>query len=83
MVKILKKYFSKNYNNKFRYLHELVGSNYRLTEIQSVIGLEQLKHLDKNINIRNRIANKLNHTLKKYKFITLFKHEKKNYTFIL
>ena len=75
--KNFKKYFSKNYNNKFRYLHELVGSNYRLTEIQSVIGLEQLRHLDKNINIRNSIANKLNHTLKKYKFITLFKHEKK------
>ncbi len=75
--KNFKKYFSKNNNNKFRYLHESVGSNYRLTEIQSVIGLEQLRYLDKNINIRNGIAKKLNQTLKKYKFTILFKHEKK------
>jgi dTDP-4-amino-4,6-dideoxygalactose transaminase len=56
----------KNYNKfretpkkksyEFKYIHDNFGSNYRLTEIQSSIGLNQLKLLDRFIQIRNKNA---------------------------
>ena len=55
-----KNYFKvtkKNTINKFKWLHEYYGSNYRMTEIQASLGRYQLKNLDKQIKKRNRIAN--------------------------
>ena len=51
-----KKVFYKNHKTGFRWIHDYVGSNYRMTEIQAVIGREQLKLLDKQIFKRNLIA---------------------------
>ena len=47
------KQFKKN-DNSFKWLHDNFGSNYRLTEIQSVIGLNQLSKLKKWNKIRER-----------------------------
>jgi dTDP-4-amino-4,6-dideoxygalactose transaminase len=38
------------------YIHNMVGYNYRMTEMQSAIGLKELERLD-NWNMKNRIRN--------------------------
>ena len=48
--------FNKKHKLGFRWLHDQLGSNFRLTEMQAVIGRYQLKHLDKLIKKRSRIA---------------------------
>lgn len=52
-----KKVFFKKHKIGFRWLHDNLGSNYRMTEIQAVLGRQQLKSLDKQIKKRNFIAN--------------------------
>ena len=49
--------FNKNHKIGFKWLHDDIGSNYRMTEIQAVIGRYQLNGLDKQIKKRNIIAN--------------------------
>lgn len=58
---------------KFNYpfMHDFIGTNARLTEIQSIIGIEQLKELDKYLSIRNRNAKILNKYLSCFKFLNL------------
>ena len=41
-----KKLLEKNINNEFIWMHEEFGNNFRLTEMQSVIGRMQLKKLE-------------------------------------
>ena len=57
----------------FKWLHNHFGSNYRMTEIQSLIGRYQLKDLNFQIKKRNLIANKVIASLqmfwKKYNLI--------------
>lgn len=48
--------FNKKYKPGFRWLHDKLGSNYRLTEMQAAIGKYQLAHLDRQIKKRSRIA---------------------------
>ena len=43
-------------NSTFNYVHDSFGTNYRMLEIQAVIGLYQLSLLEKWINIRTRNA---------------------------
>tara|TARA_Y100001970_G_scaffold199595_1_gene242804 strand:+ start:40020 stop:41201 length:1182 start_codon:yes stop_codon:yes gene_type:complete len=73
-----KKFFSQNKKNVFRYLHDQVGSNFRITEMQSIIGIHQLKSLEKNISIRNKYAKLLNKTLMNFPAVLTTK-VKKNY----
>ena len=47
-------------------MHDDLGSNYRMTEMQAAIGREQLKSLDKQIKKRNLIANLYLNGLKDY-----------------
>ena len=52
-----KKYFTVSKDlNKFPYLHDSIGTNARITEIQSCIGNYQLKHLKSYIRVRNENA---------------------------
>lgn len=48
--------FKKNKLNKFQYIHDSFGSNYRLTEIQSAIGLNQINKLDSMLKKRHSNA---------------------------
>ena len=64
----------KNYNNVFykkhktgfKWLHDNLGSNYRMTEMQAAIGREKLKFLDKIIKKRNSVANLYLNEFKEY-----------------
>ena len=47
---------SKNHSPGYRWLHENYGLNYRLTEMQSAIGIKQIKKLDGWNKIRKRNA---------------------------
>jgi len=61
-----KSVFYKKHKTVFKWLHDDLGSNYRMTEIQAVIGREQLRLLDKQIKKRNLIANLYLNGLKDY-----------------
>jgi dTDP-4-amino-4,6-dideoxygalactose transaminase len=73
--------FYKKHKIGFRWLHDQLGSNYRMTEMQAVLGREQLKTLDQQIKKRNIIANLYINRLKDYyqKFDVInvpnFKHQ--------
>jgi dTDP-4-amino-4,6-dideoxygalactose transaminase len=54
--KNLNKYFSNKTYKSFPYLHDFIGSNYRLTEMQSTIGIYQLSKMAKWNNLRKRNA---------------------------
>lgn len=61
-----KSVFYKKHRTGFRWLHDDLGSNYRMTEIQAAIGREQLKSLKKQLKKRNLIANLYINELKDY-----------------
>jgi dTDP-4-amino-4,6-dideoxygalactose transaminase len=61
-----KSVFFKKHRTGFRWLHDDLGSNYRMTEIQAAIGREQLKSLNKQLKKRNLIANLYINELKDY-----------------
>ena len=59
-------------------LSNVIGSNYRLTEIQSAIGIEQLKKLPTIIEHRNKLAHYLTEELKQFPFLILADVQEKN-----
>ena len=49
--------FHKKHKTGFRWLHDNLGSNFRMTEMQAAIGRDKLESLNKQIERRNFIAN--------------------------
>ena len=74
--------FVKKHKIGFKWLHDNLGSNYRMTEMQALLGREQLKLLDKQIKKRNTTANLYLNGLKDYyqKYNILKKPDFKCYT---
>jgi len=56
----------RDHGRKSKYKNELLGLNFRLNEIQAVIGNEQLKFLEEWVEKRRKIANFYNEMLNKY-----------------
>jgi len=54
-----------------RFIHNDIGFNYRMTNIQAAIGLAQLEHIDEYINIRLRHAKIYSQLLSGIKQITI------------
>ncbi|MCD4757563.1 MAG: DegT/DnrJ/EryC1/StrS family aminotransferase [Arcobacteraceae bacterium] len=50
-------------------LVNMLGFNFRITEIQAAIGIEQLKKLDDEVKIRQKYAKMYDEALRKYPFI--------------
>jgi len=50
------------------YTHDLIGSNFRTTDLQSSIGLAQIKKIDQYLNRRNKISKHYKEKLKNIKF---------------
>lgn len=66
----------KKNNNKYNKIYDDIGSNLRMTEIQSAIGLSFLKKLDKDIIYRNKKAMLLNSIIYSEKIIIpIFRQE--------
>jgi dTDP-4-amino-4,6-dideoxygalactose transaminase len=61
-----KRVFHVKDKTRFKWLHDYLGSNYRMTEMQAAIGREQLKTLNSKIKKRNQIANLYLSRLKDY-----------------
>jgi len=53
------------------YIHDLVGSNFRITDIQSVIGINQLRKSEMFISKRIEIANRFKNEIKSLEFQTV------------
>ena len=60
---------SKKIKNKNHVDFDDTGHNYRLSEIQCLLGSKQLDKLNKKIKIRNQIYKKYTNFLKKYNFL--------------
>jgi len=54
-----------------RFVHERLGWNYRMTNIQAALGLAQLERLDEFIKIKRNIGKKYNEYLKDVEYIQL------------
>lgn len=59
-----------HYFGKPRFLHERLGYNYRLTNLQAAVGLAQLEKIEEYVNARRNNAMKYNHLLKSVQGIT-------------
>ena len=59
-------FFFKKHKTGFKWLHDDLGSNYRMTEMQALLGREQLKILNKQIKKRKTIATLYLNALKDY-----------------
>lgn len=51
--------FMRTHGQTGKYLHTMLGLNYRMTDVEAAIGREQLKRLDKMLAIRRRNARML------------------------
>ena len=67
-----------SYSGSFNYIHDFIGSNYRMTEIQAMIGISQLKRLDQMILRRNSNAKIFNNYFHDLDSIFLLLHNPKN-----
>ncbi len=67
-----------SYSGSFNYIHDFIGSNYRMTEIQAIIGISQLKRLDQMILRRNSNAKIFNNYFHDLDSIFLLLHNPKN-----
>lgn len=63
--------FNRQHPPGFRWFTDSAGSNFRMTEFQSAIGLKQLQKLPSWIQRRNQIAESLIQTLREFPFIEL------------
>jgi len=55
-------------NSIERYVHDVVGANFRTTDLQSAMGLAQLKKVNKYISNRNKIAQRYKEEIKDMEF---------------
>ena len=60
------KFYKKYKNNGYKYMHDYIGTNARMTETQAIIGIEQLKKLNKNVKKRNQNATIILNEIKKF-----------------
>ncbi len=58
--------FYKKHKSNFKWLHDSLGSNHRMTEMQAAIGRYQLKFLNNQVKKRNQIAKLYIKNLKSY-----------------
>ena len=61
---LTEKYPDKDYDPKF--LHDIIGYNFRTMDIQASLALSQLQNIDSIITKRQNVVKSLNHGLKKY-----------------
>jgi len=68
-----------NHGQEKVYYHTMLGYNYRMTDIEAAIGIEQLKKLNEFNEKRRKNAEKLKQILKNYDWIILPQESKDEY----
>lgn len=63
--------FNKEHSGTFKWLHDEIGTNWRMLPIQAAIGIEALDELEKWVQHRRTIANIYNEALKEIQGIRL------------
>ena len=63
-------------DDNFEFIHNEIGFNYRMTNIQAAVGLGQLDNFNKILNKKRAIFNKYNSILKNNKDFKLLQHDK-------
>ncbi len=58
-------------------IHDSIGFNFKFTDLQAVIGIEQFKKLTHRIELKNKIWNRYRDNLEDCKEVKLFKHDQK------
>lgn len=72
-----------------KYIHSIIGTNYRMTDIQAAIGLAQLNKIDEYTRKRRKNAKILNYNLTDLEYITIpfvescVEHSYHQYTILL
>ena len=61
----------RNHGSKKRYVHESIGHNYRLNSIQGAVLNVKLKHINKKINQRIKLADIYYKKIKKHPYLSL------------
>ena len=64
---------------QFQWIHDSIGSNYRMTEMQAAIGIYQLQNLNKWVKKRNSFSIKINKVLNNFPYIRTTKISKNFY----
>ena len=68
-----------NHGMEQQYFHTMLGYNYRMTDIEAAIGLEQLKKIDNFNEIRRANADKLKRILGGYNWLVMPAEREGNY----
>ena len=77
--KNIEKIRNNKFKPRFQWIHDTIGSNYRMTEMQAAIGIYQLKNLKKWVQKRNLFSLKINKVLNNFPFIRTSKISKDFY----
>lgn len=64
-----------------RYWHDVVGYNYRMTNMQAAVGLAQLEKIDWHLSERKRVSEEYKKHLGNYNLVRMQEHEE-NYTHV-
>tara|TARA_B100000963_G_scaffold361835_1_gene400145 strand:+ start:12494 stop:13672 length:1179 start_codon:yes stop_codon:yes gene_type:complete len=72
--------YKKKHPTGFRWLHNSFGTNWRMNEIQAGIGRIQLKKMKRWTNLRNKNANLILRSCKKFKLFRVPEFPDKNHT---
>lgn len=75
------KFYKKYKSQGYKYIHDYIGTNARMTEVQAIIGIEQLKALSNYIKIRNENAQIILNEIVNYKDC-FFNFNSKNHGYI-
>lgn len=66
------------YHSKKRFIHEKIGYNYRLTNLQAAVGLGELQNIDKYITKKNQMADQYRRELAEIPGISFQHHDPDN-----
>ena len=68
---IARKIMNHGMSEKYKYKHDLVGSNYRMTNLQAAVGVAEIKRVETYLNERKLIFKNYNDVLKNFSNIVL------------
>lgn len=68
MIKKIEQIKDHGRTNNERYVHDIFGTNFRITDLQSALGIQQLEKIEKFIDKRNKVALRYRKEIKNVQF---------------